>query len=578
MLLNAPFHSALFSGAFIASLVLVVSCRERNAAPSQAAITELSLKRGQVITCGAPDHKLGLVEFNTSCGSEAQASFNLALELLHSFEYDEAEKAFAAAIDKNPGCAMAYWGVAMANFHPLWTPPSELELKKGVKAVAIAQSIAKKTPREAAYIDAIAAFYNNWEHVDHRSRCIAFEKGMESVHAKYPSDNEATIFYALALTAAADPADKQFRSQRKAGHLLEALYPNEPNHPGIIHYIIHTYDYPELAALALPAARKYAAVAPSSAHALHMPSHIFTRLGLWDECISSNLASVASAQCYAQQAGIEGHWDEELHGLDYLTYAYLQKGQNALARKQCEYLKTIKKVSPLNFKVAYAFASIPARYSLENRRWKEAAHLPIDSTTVPWHKFPWQEAILHFARLLGAVHISQLELAKAELVQLQDLHDRLVQEKDAYRANQVAIQLRAGEAWIHLLAGKNAEALVLMNQAADMEDQTEKHPVTPSEVIPARELLGDMLLQLHQPQQALEAYVASLRKHPNRFNGLYGAGAAAERAGNLEKARFYYQQLLKMADAANSDRPELYAARQYLTAHKSVSSIALGDK
>lgn len=569
---------ALFFWVFMAAPMLLVSCRERSAVPSQAAITELSLKRGQIITCGAPDRKLGLVEFNTSCGGEAQASFHLALQLLHSFEYDEAEKTFATAIDKNPACAMAYWGVAMANFHPLWTPPSELELRKGVKAVAIAQSIAKKTPREAAYIDAIAAFYRNWERVDHRSRCIAFEKAMESVHAKYPSDNEATIFYALALTAAADPADKQFRSQRKAGHLLEALYPNEPNHPGIIHYLIHTYDYPELAVLALPAARKYAAVAPSSAHALHMPSHIFTRLGLWEECISSNLASVASAQCYAQGAGIEGHWDEELHGLDYLTYAYLQRGQNALAREQCAYLKTIDKVSPLNFKVAYAFAAIPARYALENRHWKEAVQLPIDSTTVPWHKFPWQQAIINFARLLGAVHTGQLGPARAELAQLQGLHDRLVDEKDAYKANQVAIQLRAGEAWINVLAGKNAEALALMNQAADMEDQTEKHPVTPSEVIPARELLGDMLLQLHQPQQALAAYAASLQQHPNRFNGLFGAGVAAERIGNLKRAQFYYQQLLKVADAANSDRPELRAAKQYLKVQVADSGIALGGK
>ena len=568
---------ALFFWVFMAAPMLLVSCRERSAVPSQAAITALSLKRGQIITCGAPDRKLGLVEFNTSCGGEAQASFHLALQLLHSFEYDEAEKAFATAIDKNPACAMAYWGVAMANFHPLWTPPSELELRKGVKAVAIAQSIAKKTPREAAYIDAIAAFYRNWERVDHRSRCIAFEKAMESVHAKYPSDNEATIFYALALTAAADPTDKQFQSQRKAGHLLDALYPNEPNHPGIIHYLIHTYDYPELAALALPAARKYAAVAPSSSHALHMPSHIFTRLGLWEECIHSNLASVASAQCYAQEAGIKGHWDEELHGLDYLTYAYLQRGQNALARQQYEYLKTIKEVEPLNFKVAYAFASIPARYSLENKYWKVAALLPIDSTTVPWSRFPWQEAIIHFARLLGAVHTSQLEPAKAELAQLQGLHDRLVTEKDAYKANQVAIQLRAGDAWIHCLAGKNAEALALMNQASDMEDQTEKHPVTPSEVIPARELLGDMLLQLHQPRQALEAYEASLREHPNRLNGLYGAGVAAERAGILERAQSYYRQLLKVTDA-HSDRPELRAARQYLTAHATASSVALRRK
>lgn len=286
---------------------------------------------------------------------------------------------------------------------------------------------------------------------------------------------------------------------------------------------------------------------------------------------------MASAQCYAQGAGIEGHWDEELHGLDYLTYAYLQRGQNALAREQCAYLKTINKVSPLNFKIAYAFAAIPARYALENRHWKEAVQLPIDSTTVPWHKFPWQQAIINFARLLGAVHTGQLGPARAELAQLQSLHDRLVTEKDAYKANQVAIQLRASDAWIHCLAGKNAKALALMDQASDMEDQTEKHPVTPSEVIPARELLGDMLLQLHQPRQALEAYEASLREHPNRFNGLYGAGVAAERAGTLERAQSYYRQLLKVADA-HSDRPELRAARQYLTAHATAGSVALRRK
>ncbi|ALW87458.1 hypothetical protein AUC43_18790 [Hymenobacter sedentarius] len=565
---------ALFHRAFIAPLVLLLSCRQESSTPSQAAITALSLKRGQIITCGATDRKLGAVEFNTSCGVATQESFNLALQLLHSFEYDEAEKAFATVINKNPACAMAYWGVAMANFHPLWTPPSELELKKGVKAISIAQSIAKKSPREAAYIAAIAAYYHDWERVDHRSRCIAFEKAMELVHSKYPTDSEATIFYALALTAAADPADKQFINQRKAGRLLEALYPNEPNHPGIIHYIIHTYDYPELAVLALPAARRYAAVAPSSAHALHMPSHIFTRLGLWEECINSNLTSVASAQCYAKEAGIKGHWDEELHGMDYLVYAYLQRGQNGLAKQQLDYLKSIKEVSPLNFKVAYAFAAIPARYSLENKRWPEAASFPIDSTVVPWKDFPWQKAIIHFARVLGSVHTGQMAAATAELAQLKGIHSLLVKQKDAYKAKQVEIQLRAAEAWIHLLAGRNIEALALMNQAADLEDQTEKHPVTPSEVIPARELLGDMLLQLNQPKQALAAYSASLRKHPNRFNGLYNAGLAAERAGLPDSAALYYQQLIMVANAANSDRTELKTIRQFLTAHKFNVAVA----
>jgi tetratricopeptide (TPR) repeat protein len=390
---------------------------------------------------------------------------------------------------------------------------------------------------------------------------------MEQLHITYPGDKEAAIFYALALDAAAEPTDKTYANQKKAGSILNALYTAEPNHPGIIHYIIHTYDYPGLAVLALPAARKYAMVAPSSAHALHMPSHIFTRLGLWDECIKSNLASVSAAKCYAESAGIKGHWDEELHGLDYLVYAYLQKGENDLAKKQLEYLETINEVYHVDFKVAYAFAAIPSRFFLENKNWAEAASLQMHPANFPWKKFPWQEAIIHFTRILGAVHLGNADAAISELTRLNQLHDTLEKQKDFYKSRQVEIQIKSGEAWIQFKSGKKTNALNLMKLAADMEDSTEKHPVTPGEVLPARELLGDMLLEMQQNEDALQAYETVLKKCPNRFNSLYGAGVAAEKSGNGQKAIFYYKQLSTITDSANSDRPELAAGKSFLGKH-----------
>ena len=547
---------------FLLLSMFALSCREKNAAPSQEIIKEIDLKRGEAISCG-PDKQFGSVEFEFSGSEKIKEDFNLAIKLLHSFEYDEAEKVFAKVIDEEPGCAMAWWGIAMSNFHPLWTPPSEPELKKGVKAIEIAKSIKQKTQRETDYINAISSFYSDWDKADHRTRCNRFEKSMEKIYTQYPDDKEAAIFYSLSLNAAADPADKTFSKQKKAGAILTSLYPGGPNHPGIVHYIIHTYDSPELAHLALEAARKYASVAPSSAHALHMPSHIFTRLGLWDENIRSNLASVSSAKCYAEAAGIKGHWDEELHGMDYLMYAYLQKGDNDNAKKQWEYLKTITEINPANFKVAYAFASIPSRYLLENKLWKEAANLQVPKANFSWENFPWQKAIIHFTRLLGSVNTNDVNKARLELKELNMLHDKLTEQKDAYKANQVQIQIKSGEAWINFKERKNKEALMLMNMAADMEDKTEKHPVTPCEVIPAKELLADMLLQMNEPGKALEAYESNLKKHPNRFNGIYGAGLSAERSGKSEKARPYYTQLLRIS-TANSNRPELNTIKKYL--------------
>jgi len=384
---------------------------------------------------------------------------------------------------------------------------------------------------------------------------------MEKLWRKYPTDKEAAIFYALALDASADPTDKTFKNQLKAASILHGLYLSEPNHPGIIHYIIHTYDYPVLADSALDAARRYAKVAPSSAHALHMPSHIFTRLGLWDECISSNLASVASAKCYAEQAQINGHWDEELHGMDYLVYAYLQKGNSKAASEQLQYLRGIDKVYPVNFKVAYAFAAIPSRYYLENRNWRGAATLPLAPASFPWNKFPWQEAIIHFSRLLGAVHLNQEAFAAQELARLKELRDVLDQQKDSYKSKQVSIQIKTGEAWIRYTWGDKKEAVTTMQMAADMEDSTQKHPVTPGEVLPARELLGDMLLDRQEYRAALQCYEQVLQNSPNRFNSLCGAGKAAENLGDHQKAMQYYHQLQTFTGGANCDRTELDLAK-----------------
>ena len=551
---------------FFGSILLVsVSCKRKTASPAIEIINAINLKRGAVALCGPPGKQFGTVEFVTSCSDKAKRNFDLAIALLHSFEYDDAEKVFSKIIDEYPECAMAYWGVAMCNYHQVWpSPPSKAELEKGNKAISVAQSIAQKSEREADYINAIALFYKDWKTTDHRARSIKFENGMEKVYKKYPNDKEAAIFYALTLDGTADPADKSFRNQKKAGAILANLYPKEPDHPGIVHYIIHSYDYPELAALALPAARKYASIAPSSAHAQHMPSHIFTRLGLWDECINSNLASISAAKCYAENAGIKGHWDEELHAMDYLVYAYLQKAENGLAKQQYDYLKTIHEVFPIDFKEAYAFAAIPARYYLENKMWQEAAGIKMHPDNFPWGKFPWQKAIVNFARLLGSAHIGNINSARTELKNLHTIYDTLAGHKDSYKANQVMIQIKTGEAWILFEEKRINEALQLMNVAADMEDKTEKSPVTPGEVLPAKELLADMLMQLNKPTEALGVYEADLKKHPNRFNGLYGAGLASEKANNVEKAKYYYQQLTTVANAPNASRIELEKARLFL--------------
>ena len=506
----------------LTACTIMAACNPVAKNPSPETIESINLKKGNLIWCGPELANFGSVNFLVSADAETKKLFNQAVAILHSFEYDEAEKAFASVIEKDPSCAMAYWGVAMSNFHPLWEPPKEIELKKGARAIEVGQSIKSKTARETDYINAMATFYKDWKTADHKTRCKSYEKAMEDIYAKYPDDSEAAIFYALALNTTAVPTDKTYTNQKKAGAILKKVSDRQPDHPGIIHYIIHNYDNPDLAEIALPAARKYASVAPASAHAQHMPSHIFIRLGLWDEAISSNIASVNSARCYTEKASLAGNFDEELHGLDYLMYSYLQKGDNVRALEQLNYLKSIEKVSAQNLKVAYAYAAIPSRYVLENKNWKEAAELKLYPENFPWDNFPWQKGIVVYARMLGKIHINDLKGAENELAELKALQNKLLEQKDQYKAKQLDVQIKTGEAWLQLKKGNNAKAEELMVQAADMEDATMKHPVTPGEVLPARELLADMYMEMGKVGKAIAAYDADLRSHPNRLNGLRG--------------------------------------------------------
>jgi tetratricopeptide (TPR) repeat protein len=544
--------------------LMVISCSgKKNQDQLQSELSTLNLKRGEITLCGAGEGQFGAVSFDNSCSEKVSQDFNVAVALLHSFEYADAEKVFAKVIAADPQCVFAYWGAAMCNFHPMWEAPNQADLEKGLRIIKLARSLINdRSSRESDYIEAIATIYDNWDSLNHRARLAKFEKASAKVFEKYPDDSEAAIFYSLALIAAADPTDKSFHNQKKAGGILNAIFVKQPNHPGIAHYIIHNFDYPELAELALPTARKYAAIAPASAHAQHMPSHIFIRLGLWDESIQSDLRSASAAQCYAQSMEMKGHWDEELHALDYLTYAYLQRGDDKKALEQIEYLNKINDVSPKNFKVAYSFAAQPVRFALERRNWADALKLELRSD-FPWEKFPWEKANINFGRLLGAVHSNKIAEAKNELKTLEKIHQQLTQAKDGYKANLILIQIKTSNAWIKLAEGRKDDAIFLMTEAADLEEATAKHPVTPGEVLPARELLADMYLQLNQPARALDAYELDLKSHPNRFNGLYGAGLAAEKLGDKKKASGYYRQLISITTSDNT-RQELAAAQKFV--------------
>jgi len=530
---------------------------------SELGLDSINLLRGEILLCG--DGQFGDVDFSLSCDYDIRETFGLAISLLHSFEYAEAEKAFVQVIDADPDSAMAYWGVAMSMYHELWAPPGNKALEKGNYLLNIAATL-PMSEREQEYLGAINAYYTNWDKLNHNTRAKNMESKMEEMYNKYPDDAEVAIFYSLALRSTADPSDKEYTNQRRSGEILEALFPNQPNHPGIAHYIIHNYDYPELAHKALETARKYSDIAPGSAHAQHMPSHIFIRLGLWEESIASNLRAAAAAVCYSEETNMEGHWAQEIHALDYLVYAYLQLGDNTRANEQYEYLKAIDKIHPVGvFAIAYPFAAIPARLAIENKDWEAASQLEVLTTEqLPWEQFPWEEAIIHFARSLGASNIGNLDLAQDELAKIQSLHHELVKREDAYKSSQVMIQIKAAQAWLNFAKGNNNEAIALMQESVDMEDATEKHPVTPGEVIPARELLGDLYMAMNRPSEALETYEQDIEIHPNRFNGYYGAAIASKNSGNIDKTSYYFNKLVDLTNQSESNRPEIDEAIAFL--------------
>lgn len=501
--------------------------------------------------------KLGRVNFATSCTKPAQQKFNRAVALLHSFWYDEAEKEFNGVTQTDPKCAMGYWGVAMSLYHPLWAAPLPVELQRAAAAMEKANAIPASTQRERDYLAAIATFYRDADKVDHRTRSLAYEKAMEQIFVRYPKDQEAAVFYSLALLGTALPTDKTYANQKKAAGILNKVLAAEPNHPGVAHYIIHSFDYPALADLALAAARSYSKIAPDSPHALHMPSHIFIRLGLWTESIESNLASAAAGRKHASAK-------DEIHAIDYLAYAYLQTAQDGKAKELKDAVYAMNSIDAQIFQVGYALAAIPARYTLERRQWAEAAALKVPVESFPWNKFAYAEANVHFARSLGASRSGDKATASAGLERLTATQKSLAEAKEVYWATQVEIQRLAASAWLAHAEGKRDEALKLMRAAADLEDTTEKHPVTPGAVLPARELLGELLLELREPQQALKEFEASLLLLPNRFNGLYGAAKAAELSGDKNKASMFYAKLTALGERGDGSRAELQDAKKFL--------------
>jgi hypothetical protein len=504
--------------------------------------------------------KLGSVSFSTSCSSRAQ--FNRAVALMHSFQFARAIDSFHAILVSDPSCSMAWWGIALSSWgNPFATGlRAKAQLDQGLNAVMQARAANPKTARERAYVDAAAYLFTDSATIDQHSRVLAYENAMAAVSAAYPDDTEAAIFYALALASAADPADKTYARQLKAGAILEGLYVQYPDHPGLAHYIIHAYDVPPLAARAAGAAQHYGEIAPSTPHALHMPSHTFTRLGEWQASIDANIASAAAARSGGQPA-------EELHASDYLVYAYLQTAQDAAALRVVQSAVQIfarydprvlieGAASPAT--AFFAHAAIPARYALERRAWVDAARL--EPTPSP---FPQSDAITYFARGLGAAHINDHAAARSAIASLEQIRDKLNTMTEAYWAGQVEIQRQEVAAWLAFAEEKPQDALAGMRAAAELEDKTEKSAVTPGPLAPARELLGELLLELNRPAEALKEFESTLIKEPNRFRSLYGAAESAKRNGDRHTAHVYFQKLLKVADRADQGvRPELVEARR----------------
>ena len=500
----------------------------------------------------------GSVVFQTSCAPGVAPVFNRAVALQHSFWFAQAIDAFRKVLEADPSCAMAHWGIALSSWgNPFAGLRAPEQVSQGREAIRRAQATGTPTARERAYIDATAQLFSDDAPGTQRARTLAYAEGMAKVAREYPDDMEAQIFYALALTGTAEPSDKQYTAQLKAAAILEPLFAAHPTHPGLAHYIIHAYDHPPLAPKALDAARRYASLAPAVPHALHMPSHTFTRVGSWAESIETNRRSAEAAR-RSSTAG------EELHALDYQAYAYLQTAQDEAARRVVERAQSLAAGADgvaigAAGAGAFALAAIPARYALERGRWDEAAALQVRPA-----KTLYTQAMTHYARALGAARGGRPDAAVADLERMEALRAALAEGQDAYWAEQVGIQRRVAEAWVLYARGRKDDAIDALRRAADAEDATDKSAVSPGPLAPARELLGYMLLEAGRPADALPEFEASIAKEPNRFRGLYGAATAARQAGDAARARRYYAQLLDVAAAGDTARPELLEARGVL--------------
>ena len=532
--------------------------RHRLEATSFVVVAALFLGLTLAASAGAQE-QFGVVQFKVSCTSEAQTKFNRAMAFYHSFAWKMAQTAFTEITQLDPKCGMAWWGLAMNAAENPFGWPVGMKLAEGADAIQKAQQVGAGTPRERDYIAALEMLYRDHATTPHRPRALAFEEAMEKLAARYPDDVEAKILYALVVSGNHDLSDKTFARPLKAAALLEPLFVSLPQHPGVAHYLIHSYDYPPIAQKGLTAAQRYAQVAPSAPHAQHMPSHIFTRVGYWRESIGANQRSVKAAA---------GDPRYTAHGMDYMVYAYLQVAEDTQAVKVFTDSVTAVRPEPgkAGFAEAFGMAAMPARIALERGRWAEAVRieLPGNLTEADWKRFPQAESIQAFAKAIGAARSGDAPAARREIDRLGQLQRALNERKLGYWAEQTEVQVKVATAWALRAEGKDAEAVAALRAAADHEDRTEKHVVTPGPILPARELLGDLLLELKRPAEAVVAYETSIAKEPNRFRGLYGAGRAAELAGDRDKARKHYGYLIRQVGDGASERPELRQAKAFV--------------
>jgi hypothetical protein len=536
------FHSGCTGGSDLSGIKLITSI---------LLIVAASPSMAQEHQHGA-DEKLGTVHFATSCNDLAQKEVNRAVALLHSFQFSRAITGFNAVLAEDPTCAIAYWGIALSDWSNPFAPgqKDQGQLQLGRQSADRGQELGAKTARERAYIAAVGKLYADFESTPQKVRLLSYRDALGDIAAKYPEDHEAQIFYALALAVAEDPGDKTYADRLRAGTILEKLFVQEPTHPGLAHYIIHTYDVPALAGQALVAARRYAEIAPDAPHALHMPSHTFTRLGYWQESIDSNVAAAAAARRQAQTA-------EELHASDYEAYAYLQTAQDEAAARIVNSLPQIEsRFNPKELLIGagpplagyFALAAIPARYALERRDWQRAEQLALRETP-----FPYTDAMTWFARGMGAARLGHAAAADEAATALQRIQERLSKANEPYWAQQVEIQRLAVAAWAALASGAKEYALRQMKLAAELEDGTEKSAVTPGPLSPARELLGDMWLEMNEPARALEQFELTLKHEPRRFRSVYGAAHAAQLGSDLATSHEYFRELLQIC--ARADKP-----------------------